>query len=138
MASAGIISGLMGEWHVARTRIDQFIRPDLNLIPASQASLSAGGGVLDEIQAACFAERPSRYLRRLFHGLLKRFPRVGTSRVPISVWSCSLFRFLNRFKKKADVSAAVGLLVMQVESGGPADLGGALLGDILLGYLTIV
>src|SRR5439155_24955991 len=29
VASAGIISGLMGEWHVGRTRIDQFIRAEL-------------------------------------------------------------------------------------------------------------
>src|SRR5262245_14575088 len=33
VASTGIVSGLMGEWQVGRTRIDQFIRPDLNLYP---------------------------------------------------------------------------------------------------------
>src|SRR5262249_31439105 len=33
VASAGIIGGLMGEWQVGRSRIDQFIRPDLNLYP---------------------------------------------------------------------------------------------------------
>src|SRR5262249_42111630 len=33
VASAGIVGGLMGEWQVGRTRIDQFIRPDLTLYP---------------------------------------------------------------------------------------------------------
>jgi S1-C subfamily serine protease len=35
-------------------------------------------------------------------------------------------------QKKAGVAAAVGLLVMHVEPGGPADSGGVLLGDLLL------
>ncbi|TLY36451.1 MAG: PDZ domain-containing protein, partial [Nitrospirae bacterium] len=35
-------------------------------------------------------------------------------------------------QKKAGVDVAAGLLVMHVESGGPADVGGVLLGDILL------
>lgn len=35
-------------------------------------------------------------------------------------------------QKKAGVNAGVGLLVMHVESGGPADSGGVLLGDILV------
>jgi S1-C subfamily serine protease len=35
-------------------------------------------------------------------------------------------------QKKAGVNTEAGLLVMHVEPGGPADLGGALLGDILI------
>src|SRR5213594_1302683 len=48
VASSGIISGLMGEWQVARTRVDQFIRPDLNLYPgfSGGALVGAGGNVL--------------------------------------------------------------------------------------------
>ena len=44
VASAGIISGLMGEWQVRRTRIDQFIRPDLNLYPGF-----SGGALLGAV-----------------------------------------------------------------------------------------
>jgi hypothetical protein len=33
VASSGIVSGLMSEWRVARTLIDQFIRPDVELYP---------------------------------------------------------------------------------------------------------
>src|SRR5262249_12544536 len=40
VASSGILSGLMGEWQFGRTRIDQFIRPDLTLYPGFS------GGVL--------------------------------------------------------------------------------------------
>src|SRR5204863_970389 len=48
VASSGIISGLMGEWQIARTRIDQFIRPDLMLYPgfSGGALIGAAGGVL--------------------------------------------------------------------------------------------
>ena len=48
VASAGIIGGLMGEWQVARTRIDQFIRPDLTLYPgfSGGALVDAAGGVV--------------------------------------------------------------------------------------------
>src|SRR6185295_15220743 len=48
VASSGIISGLMGEWQVARTRIDRFIRPDLNLYPgfSGGALVGAGGNIL--------------------------------------------------------------------------------------------
>src|SRR5206468_539906 len=43
VASAGIISGLMGEWQVRRTRIDQFIRPDVNLYPGFSGGALVGG-----------------------------------------------------------------------------------------------
>src|SRR5688500_14291034 len=48
VASSGIISGLMGEWQIARTRIDQFIRPDLTLYPgfSGGALLGVGGKIL--------------------------------------------------------------------------------------------
>jgi S1-C subfamily serine protease len=134
VASAGIISGLMGEWHVARTRIDQFIRPDLNLYPGFSGGLllSAGGGVLGLNTSGLLRGTPitipSSTLSRIAEeisssGHVAR-PYVGLVMQPVPI--------PESLQKKADVSAAVGLLVMQVESGGPADMGGALLGDILL------
>src|SRR5262245_15784458 len=42
VASSGIVSGLMGEWQVYRTRIDQFIRPDLNLYPGFSGGMLVG------------------------------------------------------------------------------------------------
>jgi len=134
VASAGIISGLMGEWHVARTRIDQFIRPDLNLYPGFSGGvlLSAGGGVLGLNTSGLLRGTPitipSSTLSRIAEeisssGYVAR-PYIGLVMQPVPI--------PESLQKKADVTAAVGLLVMQVEPGGPADLGGALLGDILL------
>jgi S1-C subfamily serine protease len=36
-------------------------------------------------------------------------------------------------QKRAGVTEGIGLLVMHVEPGGPADIGGTLLGDVLVG-----
>jgi len=134
VASAGIISGLMGEWQVARTRIDQFIRPDLNLYPGFSGGvlLSAGGGVLGLNTSGLLRGTPitipSSTLSRIAEeisssGYVAR-PYIGLVMQPVPI--------PESLQKKADVTAAGGLLVMQVEPGGPADLGGALLGDILL------
>src|SRR5262245_2046374 len=48
VASAGILSGLMGEWQYGRTRIDQFIRPDLTLYPGFSGGplIGADGKIL--------------------------------------------------------------------------------------------
>src|SRR5262245_31328220 len=51
VASAGILSGLMGEWQFGRTRFDQFIRPDLTLYPgfSGGALIGADGKILGMI-----------------------------------------------------------------------------------------
>src|SRR5689334_5871211 len=44
VASSGILSGLMGEWQMGGTRIDQFIRPDLMLYPGFSGGALVGSG----------------------------------------------------------------------------------------------
>jgi serine protease Do len=51
-------------------------------------------------------------------------PYVGLVMQPVEI--------PDSLQKKAGVNAGAGLLVMHVESGGPADLAGVLLGDVLL------
>ena len=134
VASSGIISGLMGEWQVARTRIDQFIRPDLNLYPgfSGGALVGVGGSVFGLNTSGLVRGKPitipSSTVTRIAEEIATKGhvtqPYIGLVMQPVQI--------PESLQKKAGVNAAAGLLVMHVESGGPADLGGALLGDILI------
>jgi len=134
VASAGIISGLMGEWQVGRTRIDQFIRPDLNLYPGFSGGALAGGdgSVLGMNTSGLLRGKsitiPSSTLVRVAEELAAKGhvarPYIGLVMQPVQI--------PESLQKKAGVTAAAGLLVMHVESGGPADSAGALLGDIVV------
>jgi len=134
VASAGIISGLMGEWQVARTRIDQFIRPDLNLYPgfSGGALVDASGSIVGLNTSGLLRGKPitipSSTLSRIADEIAASGhvaqPYVGLVMQPVQI--------PESLQKKAGVNAGVGLLVMHVESGAPADTGGVLLGDILV------
>jgi len=134
VASAGIISGLMGEWQVGRTRIDQFIRPDLNLYPgfSGGALVGATGIVLGMNTSGLLRGKPitlpSSTVTRIAEELVSRGhiarPYIGLVMQPVQI--------PESLQKKAGVSATSGLLVMHIEPGGPADSAGTLLGDILL------
>ena len=134
VASAGIISGLMGEWQVARTRIDQFVRPDLNLYPgfSGGALVDASGSVVGLNTSGLLRGKPitipSSTLSRIADEIAASGhvaqPYVGLVMQPVQI--------PESLQKKAGVNAGVGLLVMHVEPGGPADSGGVLLGDILV------
>jgi S1-C subfamily serine protease len=135
VASAGIISGLMGEWQVGRTRIDQFIRPDLNLYPgfSGGALVGAGGTVLGLNTSGLLRGKPitipSSTLTRVAEEIATKGhvtqPYIGLVMQPVQI--------PESLQNKASANAAAGLLVMHVESGGPADVGGVMLGDILIG-----
>src|SRR2546423_9881503 len=127
VASAGIISGLMGEWQVGRTRIDQFIRPDLNLYPgfSGGALVSSDGSVLGMDTSGLIRGRvitiPSSTLVRVAEEIAAKGhvarPYIGLVMQPVQI--------PESLQKKAGVTASTGLLVMHVESGGPADTAGA-------------
>ena len=134
VASAGIISGLMGEWQIARTRIDQFIRPDLYLYPgfSGGALMNAAGEALGLNTSGLLRGRPitipSSTLSRVAEeiaatGHVAR-PYIGVVMQPVQI--------PESLQKKAAVNTISGLLVLYVETGGPADQAGVLLGDILL------
>ena len=134
VASAGIISGLMGEWQVARSRIDQFIRPDINLYPgfSGGALVDAAGGILGLNTSGLLRGKsitiPSSTVLRTAEeiastGHVAR-PYVGLVMQPVQI--------PDSLQKKAGVNIGTGLLVMHVEPAGPADAAGVLLGDVLL------
>jgi serine protease Do len=134
VASAGIVSGLMGEWQVARTRIDQFIRPDLNLYPgfSGGALVDPAGGVMGMNTGGLLRDKPitipSSTLSRIAaeiaaSGHVAR-PYIGVVMQPVQI--------PESLQKSAGVNVDTGLLVVHVEPGGPADQSGVLLGDVLL------
>jgi S1-C subfamily serine protease len=134
VASSGIISGVMSEWQVGRTRIDQFIRPDLNLYAgfSGGALVGAGGNILglntSGLIRGKFITIPSSTATRVAEEISAKGhvaqPYIGLVMQPVEI--------PGSLQKKAGVDAAAGLLVMHVEAGGPADAAGALLGDILI------
>jgi serine protease Do len=134
VASSGIISGLMGEWQVARTRIDQFIRADLNLYPgfSGGALLGPEGATLglntNGLLRGTAITIPSSTVLRVAEEIAATGhvakPYVGLVMQPVQI-SESL-------RKKAGTDNETGLLVMHVEPAGPADEAGVLLGDVLV------
>jgi S1-C subfamily serine protease len=134
VASAGIVGGLMGEWQVGRTRIDQFIRPDLNMYPgfSGGALLDSAGGVVGLNTSGLLRSKPitipSSTLLRVA-GELEASGHVAQPYVGLVMQPVQIPESL---QKKASVDSNIGLLVMHVEPGGPADSAGVLLGDILV------
>jgi len=134
VASGGIISGLMGEWQIGRTRIDQFIRPDLMLYPgfSGGALVGPGGNVLGLNTSGLIRGKsitiPSSTLTRVADEIAAKGhvaqPYLGLVMQPVEI--------PGSLQKNAGADANTGLLVMHVEPGGPADQAGALLGDILI------
>src|SRR5215470_12527482 len=134
VASAGVISGLMGEWQVARTRIDQFIRPDLNLYPGF-----SGGALLDSTGALVGLNTsgllrgtsiaiPSSTIVRI----AEEISATGHVAKPYVGLVMQAVQIPDSLQKKSGVSHGAGLLVMHVEPAGPADEAGVLLGDVLV------
>ncbi len=134
VASSGILSGLMGEWQAGRTRIDQFIRPDLTLYPgfSGGALIGAGGKILGMTAGGLLRGKPitipAPTLARVAEELASKgrlaSPYVGLVMQPVTIPAA--------LQNMSGVNAAAGLLVMHVEASGPAEAGGVLLGDILV------
>jgi S1-C subfamily serine protease len=134
VGSAGIVSGLMGEWQIGRTRIDQFIRPDLTLYPGFSGGplINFAGKVLGLNTSLLLRGRPltipASTLLRVAEEIASRGhvaqPYIGLVMQPVQI-SESL-------RNKAGVKSEEGLLVMHVETAGPADAAGIFIGDILV------
>jgi S1-C subfamily serine protease len=134
VASAGIVSGLMGEWRVARTRIDQFIRPDLNLYPgfSGGALLDASGGILGLNSSGLLRGKPITIPSSTVLRIAEEIDKSGHVARPYVGLVMQPVQIPESLQKKSGVNVQAGLLVMHVESGGPADGAGVLLGDVLL------
>jgi len=135
VASSGILSGLMGEWHTPRgEKVESFIRPDLNLYSGfSGGALVGADSKVIGMNTSALRRRssvaiPYRTIKRIAAELREKGyipkPYLGVGLQPVRVPE-SLTQRLN-------LTQNVGALVVHVESAGPADKAGLLPGDILL------
>jgi S1-C subfamily serine protease len=135
VASSGILSGVMGEWHTFRgQKIDAFIRPDLTLYSgfSGGALIGADQKIIGMSTTALRRESqlaiPHSTIQRTSAILIEKGhipkPYLGLGLQPV--------RVSESLRKNLNLSQHVGALVVHVESGSPAESGGVLLGDILL------
>lgn len=135
VASSGILSGLMGEWHTLRgEKVERFIRPDLNLYSGFSGGALVGedskviGMNTDALRRRSSVTIPYSTIKRIAAVLRQKGhipkPYLGVGLQPVRVPE-SLTQRLN-------LTQDVGALVVHVESASPADKSGLLPGDILL------
>ena len=135
VASAGIISGLMGSWRTWQgSEIEQFIRPDLTLYPGF-----SGGPLIDSrgqflgintlgLRRSTPICIPHTTLKRVCEELTTRGsvarPYLGIAVRPVQV--------SDRTREELGLGTPYGVLVIQIEPKGPADESSMLIGDVLV------
>ncbi|HEX9007341.1 MAG TPA: trypsin-like peptidase domain-containing protein [Bacteroidota bacterium] len=134
-ASLGIISAVSGAWRTWRGgQLDQYLRLDATVFPGMS------GGAVSDVQgrvigiATSALSRiaglaiPASSVNRVVDWLLEKgtVPRgyLGIGLQPVKV--------PETFREKLHVKNDEGVMVVSVESGGPAERAGILVGDILL------
>ena len=134
VASSGIIGGISGEWRNRHGgQLDQHIRLDLALYPGFSGGplLNARGEVVGVNTRGLGHGRavtlPVATVNRVVEELLEKGhiarPYLGIAMQPVEV--------PENLRSKLPAETRVGLLVMHVENGGPAEKAGVLLGDVL-------
>jgi S1-C subfamily serine protease len=136
-ASIGIVSAIGGPWRSRRgAAIEGYLRTDLTLYPGfSGGPLIDASGQVVGINTSLFAQGhgmalPLTTVRRVVETLLAQ-GRIRRGFIGISTQPVPLPAALSDALKLGQES---GLLVLATEAGGPADAGGLLLGDILVGF----
>ncbi len=135
VASSGILSGLMGEWHTPRgEKVERFIRPDLNLYSGFSGGALVGadskviGMNTHALRRRSSVTIPYSTMKRVAAVLREKGhipkPYLGVGLQPVRVPE-SLAQRLN-------LTQEVGALVVHIETASPADKAGLLPGDILL------
>jgi len=135
VASAGIIGGLGGEWRTWRGgRIDQSVRLDLSLYPGFSGGplLNLDGKVVgvntNGLSRGRAVTIPLSTVNRTIDELLEKGhvarPYLGLAMQPVAIPE----NLRSRLKK----ATTGGLVVLHVESNGPADKAGILLGDVIV------
>jgi S1-C subfamily serine protease len=134
VASNGIIGGISGEWRNRHGgQLDQHIRLDLALYPGFSGGplLNARGEVVGVNTRGLGHGRavtlPVATVNRVVEELVEKGhiarPYLGVAMQPVEV--------PENMRSKLPSETRVGLLVMHVENGGPAEKAGVLLGDVL-------
>jgi S1-C subfamily serine protease len=135
-ASLGVISAVSGAWRTWRGgRLDQYIRLDATLFPNS-----SGGAVVDcrgkllgiatsGLSRIAGLAIPASTINRVVDALLEKghVPRgyLGVGVQPVAI--------PEDLRAKLSLINKRGVMIVDVEAGGPAEKAGVLLGDILVG-----
>ncbi|MBD2201057.1 PDZ domain-containing protein [Calothrix sp. FACHB-1219] len=135
-AALGTVSVVSGAWQsIAGGNIDQFIRPDMNLYPgfAGGPLVDAAGyvvGMNTSGKRGTALTIPAATVNRVVEQLLARghIARgyLGLGMQPV--------RLPNNLIAALNLTVPTGVIVVNVESGGPADNAGVLLGDVLVKF----
>lgn len=134
-ASLGIISAVSGPWKTWRGgELDSYVRLDARLFPQSSggAVVNMRGEIIGIATSALSRIAglaiPVATVKRVTEQLLERgfVPRgylgIGVQSVPLP----------EELRTRLAISNQAGLMVLTVESGGPADKAGLLIGDIVI------
>jgi serine protease DegQ len=135
VASAGLLSGLMGEWHTHRgKKIDAFIRADLTLY-----SGFSGGALIGADRNLIGINSPA--LRRgsplaVPYTTIKRIAAVLREKgyIPRPYLGLGLqpVRLPESLRQGLNLSEHMAALVAHVEAGSPADKAALMLGDVVV------
>ncbi|HEY8477798.1 MAG TPA: trypsin-like peptidase domain-containing protein [Chloroflexota bacterium] len=134
MATLGLVSAVEGAWRTPLGGlVDRYIQADVTMLPgfSGGALVDAGGRVVgmltSHLARGVAVVIPSETVERIVGQLLREgrvrrgYLGVSTQRVPLP---STLGQRLGQDS---------GLLVVTVESGSPAERGGLLLGDVIVG-----
>src|SRR5512133_504815 len=136
MATIGIVSALTGPWRTWRGgMLERLIQTDVTLYPgfSGGALVDASGRVAglntSLLARGVSAALPVDTIQRVAQALLTQ-GRVKRGYLGVSTQAGALPASL---AQSLGLSQETGLLVVGVEAGGPAEKGGLMLGDLLIG-----
>jgi S1-C subfamily serine protease len=134
-ASLGIVGAASGSWRTWRGgRLEQYIRLDAMLYPNSSggAVVNSRGNLLGIATSALSRVAglaiPSADVARVTRELLEK-GYIAQGYLGIGVYPVAIPENL---KSKFALQNATGILILNVEKGGPAENAGVLLGDLLV------
>jgi S1-C subfamily serine protease len=135
-ASLGIVSAVGGEWRTWQGgRIDRFVRLDLSVYDGFSGGplVEAGGRVLgintSGLTRALALALPVMTVDRVVGELVKK-GRVTRGYLGLAVQPV---RLPEPMRRELGLAGTMGLVIINLEAGGPADYAGLLLGDIITG-----
>jgi S1-C subfamily serine protease len=133
--SWGAVSAVGGPWRTwAGGQIDQFIRPDLTMYPGfSGGALVNAGGTVAGIATSGLSRHmtlaiPVATVERVVETLLTR-GRIARGYLGVGMQPVHI---PDTLRHAAGGEARTGLIVISLESGGPAEAAGLMIGDILV------
>src|SRR5688572_893229 len=136
-ASLGIISAVGGEWRTWQGgRVDRFVRLDLSVYDGFSGGplVEAGGRALgintSGLARALAVALPAVTVDRVVTELVKK-GHVTRGYLGLAVQPV---RLPEPMRRKLGLGNTMGLVIINLEPGGPADQAGLLLGDIIIGW----